>query len=387
MQVIFLPVTRDRLLPALQEGFGDLIVANLTITEARQKLVDFSIPTFTEAREIFISGPAAEPFDSLEDLSGDTVYLRPSSSYYEHLAVVNDSLNKLGQPGIHISEVDEQLEDDEILEMVNTGLIPVTIVDEHIADLWGRVLDRITLHRDLAISSKGEIAWAFRKNSPDLKEQVDAFVQANRVGTLTGNILVNRYLKNLSNVRRAMSPEAHRHMLELRELFMRYGEQYQLDWMLLAAMGYQESELDHARRSPAGAVGLMQIKPRTAADANVGIEQVEVLENNVHAAAKYLDFIRNRYYSDPGIDSLDAVLFSLAAYNMGPARMNRIRRTAETAGVDPNKWYGEVELLVAREVGREPVQYVSNIYNYYASFRSLRRYGLRTGKSLERELL
>lgn len=383
VQVVFIPVTRDQLLPFLQEGYGDLVVANLTITEARQKEVDFSIPSYREAREIVVSGPAASPISGLADLMGDTVYLRASSSYFEHLSGVNDSLRVRGKPGIHISEVDENLEDDEILEMVNTGLIPVTIVDEHIADLWAQVLDRITLHKDIAITSNGEIAWAFRKNSPVLKTRVDAFIQKNKVGTLTGNILVNRYLRNLSHVKRAMSPEAHSHMIELRELFVRYGAQYNIDWMLLAAQGYQESELDNTRRSPAGAVGVMQIKPSTAADPNVGITDVYNLENNIHAAAKYLDFIRNRYYSDPSIDSLDAVLFSLAAYNMGPSRMNRIRRSAEAQGVDPNTWFGQVELLVAREVGREPVQYVSNIFNYYTSFRSLRRYGIKTGKSLD----
>jgi membrane-bound lytic murein transglycosylase MltF len=115
----------------------------------------------------------------------------------------------------------------------------------------------------------------------------------------------------------------------------------------------------------------------------VAVDSIHLLENNIHAAAKYLDFIRNRYYNDPSIKPLDAILFSLAAYNMGPSRMNRIRRGAAGQGVDPNIWYGNVELLVARQVGREPVQYVSNIYNYYTSFRSLRRYGLQTGKSVE----
>ena len=383
VQVVFIPVTRDQLLPFLQEGYGDLVVANLTITEARQKVVEFSVPSFTEVREIIVSGPASPPISGLADLIGDTVYLRPSSSYFEHLSGVNDSLRAQGKPAINVSAVDENLEDDEILELVNTGLIPVTIVDEHIADLWAQVLDRITLHKEIAIASNGEIAWAFRKHSPELQGVVDAFIQKNKVGTLTGNILVNRYLRNLTHVKRAMSPEAHRHMIELRELFVRYGSQYNLDWMLLAAQGYQESELDNSRRSPAGAVGVMQIKPSTAADPNVGISDVYNLENNIHAAAKYLDFIRSRYYSDPSIDSLDAVLFSLAAYNMGPSRMNRVRRKAGAQGVDPNTWFGQVELLVAREVGREPVQYVSNIFNYYTSFRSLRRYGLKTGKSLE----
>ena len=387
VQVIFVPVTRDQLLPSLQEGYGDLAVANLTITGARRRAVDFSEPTYRGTREVLVTGPSSKPDSGLGDLLGDTVYLRPTSSYFEHLQAFNDSLRELGKPVIQVVNVDEHLEDDEILEMVNTGLLPATIVDEHMADLWAQVLERIVVHRDEAIPSGGEIAWAFRKRSPDLKNTVDEFIGRNKVGTLTGNVLVNRYLRSSTHVKKAMSDESRNRLPELRELFSRYGEQYNLDWLLLAAQGYQESELDHSKRSPGGAVGIMQIKPSTAADPNIGIGDVENLESNVHAAAKYLDFIRKRYYSDPSIEPLDALLFSLAAYNMGPSRMNRIRSKAREQGVDPDRWFGQVELLVAREVGREPVQYVSNIYNYYASFRSLRRYGQRTGKSLENQAM
>ena len=169
----------------------------------------------------------------------------------------------------------------------------------------------------------------------------------------------------------------------VRNLFVKYGKQYDIDWMLLAAQGYQESHLDNSTRSSAGAVGIMQIKPSTAADPNVGIDNVHDIENNIHAGVKYLAFIRERYFSDPEIDPLNSILFSMAAYNMGPARINGIRRKAEGLGVNGNIWFGQVELLAAREVGRESVQYVSNIYKYYASFRSLSRYGEKTGKTVK----
>jgi membrane-bound lytic murein transglycosylase MltF len=245
------------------------------------------------------------------------------------------------------------------------------------------LLEDIRAYPELAIKTGGEIAWAMRKKSPALKEAVDAFLKENRQGSLTGNILLKKYLKNPNYLREASSEKNLQRFRELRGLFQKYGEQFNWDWLLLVAQGYQESQLDNSKTSPAGAVGIMQIKPGTAADPNVAVDNVNDLENNIHAAAKYLNFLRNRYFNEPEIDPFNAMMLSLAAYNMGPGRMNSIRRKAADQGIDPNEWFGQVELLVAREVGREPVQYVSNIYKYYLSFRYLRRHGIKTGKSIK----
>jgi len=383
VRIIFLPMTRDRILPSLKEGYGDLAAANLVITEKGREAVDFSIPALDTWREIVVSGPAASPIGNLDDLLGDTVYVRRSSSYLEHLEAFNDSLRKAGKEIIHVGLVDEHLEDDDILEMVNAGLIPVTVSNEFTVSLWEPMLSEIRPHRDFPIKTGGEIAWAMRKNSPGLKDAVDTFMKENSQGSLMGNILLKKYLNNPNYLKEANSPEAKARFVELRELFRKYGAQYNWDWLLLIAQGYQESQLDNTKKSPAGAVGIMQIKPSTAADANVGIDNVYDLENNIHAAAKYLDFLRNRYFDSPDIDPLNAVLFSLAAYNMGPGRMNQIRKKAAAQGVNPNEWFGQVELIAAREIGRETVQYVSNIYKYYVSFRSLQRLGQKTGKSYD----
>jgi membrane-bound lytic murein transglycosylase MltF len=383
VQVIFIPMTRDRILSSLQEGYGDIAAANLVITDNRKDLIDFSAPLLSNWNELVVSGPEVPPLSSLEDLLGDTVHVRRSSSYFEHLEMLNDSLRTTGKPIIHIEPVDEFLEDDDILEMVNAGLIPLTIVNEFTVKLWEPVLKDIRVHPNLMLKTDGEVAWAMRKNSPKLKAVVDVFVQENKQGTLMGNLLLKRYLNNLSYAQKASSPETLNRFIMVRDLFVKYGKQYDIDWLLLAAQGYQESQLDNSKQSSAGAVGIMQIKPSTAADPNVGIDNVYDMENNIHAGTKYLAFIRERYFTDPKIDPLNAILFSMAAYNMGPARINRIRGKADGQGVNPNIWFGEVELLVAREVGQEPVQYVSNIYKYYASFRSLRRYGEKTGKTVK----
>ncbi len=383
ISVVFIPMTRDRILPALNEGYGDLAAANLVITESRKEKFDFSTPILSNWREVVVSGPAGKPVETMEDLLGDTVHIRQSSSYFENLQVFNDSLRKVGKPVIHVAPVDEYLEDDDILELVNAGIIPVTISNNFTTMLWESMLPDIRVHQDLAIKKGGEIGWVMRKGSPELKEAVDHFMKEHRQGSLMSNILLKKYLQNTAYLKEAGSPEAIERFRELRGLFQKYGEQFNWDWLLLAAQGYQESQLDHTRKSPAGAVGIMQIKPSTAADPNINIDDVYDLENNIHAAAKYLDFLRSRYFESPDMDPLNAMLLSLAAYNMGPGRMNQIRAKAMEQGINPNEWFGQVELLVAREVGREPVQYVGNIYKYYISFRSLRRYGLQTGRSID----
>lgn len=380
VRVIFIPVTRDKLLPALLEGYGDIIPANIMVTEQRRALADFSVPTFSGAREVVVSGPAAPPLSDPGDLCGKTISIRASSSFFEHILILNDSLKRAGKDSIRIQTVEEHFEDEEILEMVNAGTYSMTVVDENLANLWTQILDSIRVHPELPIHSGGELAWAMRKNSPRLRETVDAFILENRKGTHLGNIIFNRYLKSADYVTNALSREELERFRECRDYFIEYGEKYQLDWLMLAAQGYQESKLDQSRRSPSGAIGVMQLRPSTASDPNVNIPHIKKLKNNIHAGAKYLRFLIDRYFVSPSIDSLNAGLFAMAAYNAGPARIQELRRLAEAGGLNPNVWFDNVEVIAAREIGRETVQYVSNIYKYYTSYRGLYRYMQETGK-------
>jgi membrane-bound lytic murein transglycosylase MltF len=139
--------------------------------------------------------------------------------------------------------------------------------------------------------------------------------------------------------------------------------------MLVAAQAYQESGLDHSKRSRAGAVGVMQVLPTTAASRQVGIPDIDDLENNIHAGVKYLHFLAEHYFNDPEMDALNRGLFTFAAYNAGPTRIQRLRREAKQRGLDPNRWFENVEVVVAEQVGSEPVRYVSNIYKYYVAYK------------------
>jgi len=372
IKVIFLPVPRDKLLPWLAEGRGDIAAANLTITDERRKSVDFSRPGFKNVSEILVSGPGAPEVKNLEGLSGKEIHVRPSSSYYEHLLNLNETFKKEGKAPVKITAASEYMEDSDLLEMVNANLISMTVVDDHKAKFWAEIFDKIKLHPDIVINSGGNIGWAIRKDSPKLKKIVDEFVRKHQKGTLLGNILFKRYLENNQWARNALDPEEQKKFQALADLFEKYSRQYDFDFLMITALAYQESQLDHSSKSHVGAIGIMQMLPSTAADKNVDIPDIEVLENNIHAGIKYLRFLRDRYFSDPAIDTLNQNLLAFAAYNAGPAKIRRMRNETRKAGLDANVWFGNVDIVVARKIGRETVQYVSNIYKYYIAYRLTR---------------
>lgn len=372
-QVAFVPVTRAELFPALLNGHGDIVAANLTITPERQTLVDFSDPLFKGVDEIVITGPSAPDIASLDDLAGQEIFVRTSSSYYEHLRTLNESLTQAGKTPITLTPVDEHLEDEDLLEMVNAGLIPMIVVDSHKAQFWTQIFDKITLHSDIAVNTGGEIAWAFRKNSPELQKEINAFVKEHKKGTLLGNIIFKRYLQSTKYVKNALDEGERQKFEAMVDLFEQYAEQYDFDFLMVAAQGYQESHLDQSVRSPAGAIGVMQLLPSTAADPAVGIPDIEDLEKNIHAGVKYMNHIYERYFGDADMDMVNKSLFCFASYNAGPNKIKKLRKQATERGLDPNVWFNNVELIAAEVIGRETVQYVSNIYKYYIAYKLLQR--------------
>ena len=369
IRVVFIPTSRDQLLPALAAGRGDIAAANLTITPERLELVDFSAPIAGNVSEILVTPAGTTAPASAEGLSGAKVHVRRSSSYYSSLVRLNTRLKALGKAPVEIVPADENLEDEDILEMVNAGLIPATIVDSHIATFWKQIFETIELHPDVRVREGGEVAWAIRKDSPQFKQVVDAFIAKNRKGSATGNDILNRYLKSTKWVKNATADADMKRLREVTDLFKKYSDQYGFDWLLVAAQGYQESGLDQSTRSRVGAIGVMQVMPATARDRNVNIPNIHELEPNIHAGVKYLRFMVNEYFDEPGIDRVNRHLFAFASYNAGPNRIQRLRKVAADEGLDPNKWFNNVEVVVAREVGRETVQYVSNIYKYYLAYK------------------
>ena len=369
IRVVFIPTSRARLLSDLTEGRGDIAAAGLAITPERQALVSFAKPFADDVSEILVTSAEAPVPATIEELSGQSVYVRRSSSYYASLESLNSKLAALGKPPVRIVLADENLEDEDILEMMNAGLIDTTVVDSYLATFWQQIFTNLRPHPELVLRSRSEIAWAMRKESPKLKATLDGFVAKNRVGTTMGNMILRRYLQNTKWARNATSATEMKRFDELSKYFKKYATQYNFEWLLLVAQGYQESGLDQTTRSPVGAIGVMQVMPTTAKDRNVNIPNIHLVEPNIHAGAKYMRFLVDQYFDEPGIDKVNRHLFAFAAYNGGPNRIARLRREAKAQGFDPDKWFNNVELLAAQQIGRETVQYVSNIYKYYIAYR------------------
>ncbi len=369
VHVVFIPVARDKLISGLADGRGDIAAANLTITPARQELAQFSDPFFSDVRELVVTGPAAPPIAALDDLVSTEIHLRRSSSYFEHLAALNRTRKTEGVAELPVETVDERLEDFDLLDMVNAGLIPAIVVDSHVAALWAQVFENITVHENLAVHSGTQIAWAMRKDSPELLAAVNGFVAQARKGTLLGNVILKRYLGSIKWLDNALSNEGRKHYGETIAFIKKYSSQYNFDWLQIAAQGYQESKLNQDTKSAKGALGVMQVLPSTAADPNVNIPNIQHAENNIHAGVKYLRFLRDRYFSSSEISPLNRVLFSFAAYNVGPGNLSKARKKAVQMGLDPNQWFGHVEVAASRAISREPVIYVRNIYKYYVPYK------------------
>lgn len=366
VEVVFVPVSREDLLPALIQGRGDLAVANLTITPERLQWVDFSAPLWTDVDEIVVTGPASPPVAGLDDLAGRELFLRLSSSYFQSVWQLNSWFANAGKPPVRVKPAPEQLEDEDLLEMVNAGLLPYAIVDDFKARFWAQVLPKLVLHPDVSVRSGGEIAWAFRKDSPQLKAAVDDFAARHGKGTLFGNSKFKEYLKSTKYVRDATSQAELAKFLRTLHFFQKYAAEYDFDWLMLAAQGYQESRLDQTVKSRVGAIGVMQVMPATGRELEVG--DIRQTENNIHAGTKYMRQILDRHFADARFDELNRCLFAFAAYNAGPARVAGLRREAERRGLDPNRWFDNVERIAAEQIGQETVRYVGNIYKYYIAY-------------------
>ncbi len=369
VRVALLPLPRDRMIPFLIEGRVDMIDANLTVTGEREAFVAFTDPIRTGIDEIVVSGPAAPEIASLDDLAAVGLHLRRASSYWAHVEALNAARAAEGRTPIPVTAVDDALEDFDLLEMVEAGIVPAIVVDSHKAALWAPVLGSVTIHEDLAVNEDGAIAFALRHDAPKLREALNGFVGVVKTGTLLGNMLDTRYAAKAERLADLAGALARESFAEVSEIAERHAETYGFDPTMVLAQGFQESRLDQSKRSRAGAVGIMQILPSTAKDPNVAIPDIHEAGPNVEAGVKYLRFLRDRYFSDPGIAPLDRVLFSLAAYNAGPANIAKARARAEADGADPNVWFDNVEIAAARVISREPVIYTRNVFRYAVGFR------------------
>ena len=367
VHVVLVPMTREQLAPALAGGKVDMVAAMVTVRPELEKLAAFSEPTRTNVSQVVVTGPGAPPIATVDDLAGQAVFVRKASAYHESLIRLNEQLKARGRPAVVIDEAPAVLEDDDVLEMVNAGLAPITVVDDYLADFWKQVFTSLTVHRDVSVRSGGQLAVAFRKDNPKLRDEVNKWIRKHGKGDAFRNVLERKYLQSAKYVKNAAADAERQKLDAVVELFKKYGAQYNLDYMLMAAQGYQESTLDQNVKSPVGAIGVMQVMPPTGKELNVG--DIGQVEPNIHAGVKYMRFMMDQYFKDEPMDNLNKGLMTFAAYNAGPGRLRQLRRETAQRGLDPNVWFGNVERVASERIGRETVTYVSNIYKYYVTYR------------------
>jgi membrane-bound lytic murein transglycosylase MltF len=368
LTVFLIPTTREKLLSRLAEGRGDIAAGNLTATEERLKLVDFAAPQDRKpVRELIVTGPSSPALATLDDLSGKTVHLRKSSSYHESVVALNARLKKEGKAPVKLVELPDALEDEDALEMLAAGLFELAVVDDWKALLWAQILPKIKVREDLVLRSEGHTGWAIRKESPKLAGVLADFYRGvvKKQGVIESRLAQQqRRIKHIRN--NTAGAEWKRFEATVR-LFEKYGAQYHFDPLMLTAQGYQESRLRQEARSGVGAIGVMQIMPDTGKELAVG--DIHQLEPNIHGGAKYMNRLMTRYFADANFSEQDRTLFAFASYNAGPGAISRMRGEAAKSGLDPDKWFDSVEIVVARRIGVETTTYVRNIYKYYVAYK------------------
>jgi membrane-bound lytic murein transglycosylase MltF len=366
--IYMVPTTRDELLQDVADGLGDIAAGNLTVTDARKEIVDFVAPADQKpVSEVVVTGPKSPAIATAEDLAGKTVHVRPASSYHESLVALNARLKKDGKPPAKLVLVPDALEDEDMMEMLNAGLLEAIVVDDWKARIWTQVLPKIKVNDGAVVRSGGLVGWAVRKDSPKLEEILNEFY----VKFIKQHGLMHarkkQYASRIKQLKDPTGSADWKRFEETLALFRKYGEKYGFDPLMLAAQGYQESGLDQNAKSHVGAIGVMQIMPATGAELKVG--DIKVTESNIHGGAKYMDQLMTRYFPDAKFSDANRSLFAFASYNAGPGRISQMRKEAAKRGLDPEKWFNNVELVTAEKVGIETTTYVRNIYKYYAAYK------------------
>ena len=366
--VVMRPVTRDELLSSVAAGYADMAVGNLTITDKREKILDFvPLGGMPEVKEIVITGPKSPRIPDVDHLQGKTVHVRKASSYHESLTALNSRFERAGKEPMEIVLVPDALEDEDLMEMVNAGLVGAIVVDDWKARMWAQVLPRIKLNEGAAVRSGGHIGWGIREHSPKflaaLTEFHSTFVKKQN---LYGQRL-KAYGQRMATLNDAAAARDRKRFEETIALFRKYGARYGFDPLMLAAMGYQESQLDQNAKSSVGAIGIMQLMPATGKSLKVG--DIRVAENNVHAGAKYMDELMSKYLTDARFDEANRSLFAFACYNAGPGNISRMREEARKRKLNPDQWFNNVELVTAEKIGMQTPTYVRNIYKYYVAYK------------------
>ena len=307
LKVVFIPVSPAQLEKYLNDGSGDLVATSIIVTPEREKQMDFTMPILwgEYAKLVVVTAKNAPQMASLDDLSGKEIYVNPVTLSYQLLKEQSQKLKQAGKPEISVKESDANLTDEDLLEMTNAGVISATVTFSYRAELWSAVLPNIIIHSDIPLTDDVNLAFAMRKNSPQLKAVMDDFFKDHRQGTAFGRVMFQKYYANKKFIKNVTSREELGKFESYVKYFQKYAAEYNFDYLMLAAQGYQESTLKQELVSPRGAVGVMQVLPQFAAANPIDIPNVRQAEPNIHAGTKMLAYITKTYFNDPAITPMN----------------------------------------------------------------------------------
>lgn len=371
---MIVPPARDQLIPWLKEGKGDLIAASMTITDERlSEGIAFSRPYNAVSELVVHRADDRDPsLTSPKDLAGKTIAVRRSSSYWK-------TLEELKQSGIDLTleAAPEELETEELIGKVAAGDYDLTVADSHIVDI--ELTWREDIQAAFPLGDPVSHGWGVRKDNAQLLNAVNTFFNKEYRG-LFYNIAYKKYFKNPRTIRTHHEFRADRQgdLSPYDQFVKKYAEHYTFNWRLLVAQMYQESRFDPNATSWVGAQGLMQVMPRTAK--SLGLTHLKDPETGIHAGVKYLSWVRDRFEPDLAVE--ERLWFSLASYNVGRGHVLDARRLARQLGLNPNRWFDNVEkamLLLSRRTyarqarhgycrGSEPVNYLREIRSRYNAY-------------------
>lgn len=366
LTVALIPTSRNQLFDALSAGEGDIAAGDITITEERRKRAAFTTPLLTNIKEIVVTGADKPDLPNAEALSGMTVAVRKSTSFYDSLTKLNARLAASGKPPVVLTLVPETLESEDMMQMVAAGLLPAIVADDWIAELWVRILKGIKPQSNVALRQGAEIGWAVRPDNPKLLATLNQAVTAISGDATKLSNRTRAYLSKIKQLHTATQGADMRRFQATVGIFKRYAGEYGFDTLLLLSQSYQESRLNQ-NASHVGAIGLMQLMPATGN--SLGVGDIHRAEANVHAGAKYMARLLDVYFGNSHFDEQNRNLFAFAAYNAGPNKIKRLQLEAAAQKLDPNIWFDNVERVAAVKVGQEPVRYVRNIYKYYVAYK------------------
>ena len=368
--VVPTPTPRNAIVDSLVEGRTDFSTLTVSSAEETEEL-QYTQALIEDVNDVPVLSPDLEGIETIDDLVGIPIYVQENGRYAANLERLNAARAEEGKELLTVRLVDERLDDYDLMELVEIGVIRATVATDFKANFWNTIYTSAVVRDDIELTPDGRIVWSVRESNDQLLETLDDFADIAKKGTLLGNVVLNQYADSADWIENIGTEDSRRLIDEVGPVIERYSDEYGFESELVIAQAYQESRLDQTKRSHVGAIGVMQVMPTTAADPVVGIPDVTTLDNNVNAGIKYLRWLRDTFFDDPEISTLDQTLLSFAAYNAGPGGVRRAQKRAVELGLDPNVWFENVEVAIQQAVSREPAIYVRNIFKYYVSARLL----------------